>query len=690
MQRVIIKQGYLKKLPNAAKLGSSFKKPERRWFIFGIINHDYPYLEYHRNEESIFSNVPLKTIFLDSCLYLTRNQRTSRYNNVFTLVLRDRKLSLVADSRDMMNEWCRAIEDKLRALQIIDTVGGDNDYVSVAIPRRSTRPAAVAVAIPQQLSPSVVTDAEPVNATGPRAAMVMSLPEGNSAAADAAQSEPVVYEILRSDSAVISQGLIVQDENPYLVPGADSTARLPADLLRPITLFFPEPPVPLSSADDDPQLVSAAVGGDVVGCRISPSDGGSTPTTAGKSGEDVATRVGHLSVALPARYVSAGGCTSSPSGHRWTVTSPPMSTSPLGNSPTSPTAMPPPLQMKLSALAPQQVMASTSSSSTSKSICSQGSPPAMSTAPPLFPRRSSAVLLTSVNPAPSAITRPLRALPSYEESLGSSPPLSLFSPPPLPVACGNVEGLTTWAGMADSTVPPGYDPPPSYVSDRMLELNANEPLKVRQVEKLRAEMSTMNGIQIELSKSQCYYALALVDCYEKVWIAGWNQRAYPHIQSLFHIGDQLVSVNGKPATDAKSANKLLKLCALRTDAVLIVRRLPQATVCLLRRDNNQFETLGIDTAAGTAEISHVDPSGLAAQCGLACWTQRVDGNGECTWWITEVNHRPLNLFYHNNEVKQRLSAAGSQLSIVVQPTPLILEMRRRLKMMSYYKDYLIE
>jgi len=42
------------------------------------------------------------------------------------------------------------------------------------------------------------------------------------------------------------------------------------------------------------------------------------------------------------------------------------------------------------------------------------------------------------------------------------------------------------------------------------------------------------------------------------------------------------------------------------------------------------------------------------------------------------------------QVERRLSAAGSHLSFVAQPAPLIIEMKRRLKTLKNFKDYLVE
>lgn len=137
MQRVIIKQGYLKKLPNSQKFGSVFKKPERRWFIFGVMSNTEPYLEYFDSEESIFTGSPLGAYYLDTCRNVIKGQRTTRYSHVFSLVLGTRQLSLIAPNRETMMEWCRAIENKLVNLGILGSVDGSNNYVT--IPRTNRR-----------------------------------------------------------------------------------------------------------------------------------------------------------------------------------------------------------------------------------------------------------------------------------------------------------------------------------------------------------------------------------------------------------------------------------------------------------------------------------------------------------------------------------------------------------------------
>ena len=86
-------------------------------------------------------------------------------------------------------------------------------------------------------------------------------------------------------------------------------------------------------------------------------------------------------------------------------------------------------------------------------------------------------------------------------------------------------------------------------------------------------------------------------------IAGWNWRIYPLLQTSFHIGDQLISINNVPVTSAGAAKKMLKSCADRTAAQLVLKRLPVGHVCLLKRDDNRFESLGLHSLSGTAEVS---------------------------------------------------------------------------------------
>ena len=100
----------------------SSQKPERRWFVFGIMCQQDPYLEYYVNEDCIFSSPPINIVFLDSCKLVTRNQKTNNYSNVFTLVLRERQLSLMAQSR-CGNIYCASMIQFSKRLMVAVITG---------------------------------------------------------------------------------------------------------------------------------------------------------------------------------------------------------------------------------------------------------------------------------------------------------------------------------------------------------------------------------------------------------------------------------------------------------------------------------------------------------------------------------------------------------------------------------------
>lgn len=134
------------------------------------------------------------------------------------------------------------------------------------------------------------------------------------------------------------------------------------------------------------------------------------------------------------------------------------------------------------------------------------------------PRRPSLPMLSSVaGPSPCrTVVTPSHAyrLPSYEESISSDTANLTLSPdtsPLLPVDETSVEAAPSASAL------PGYDSPPAYASNKLLELSANTPLKSRQVQQLQDEMANAAGVRVQLDKTQCAQAVALIDCFDRVW-----------------------------------------------------------------------------------------------------------------------------------------------------------------------------
>lgn len=120
------------------------------------------------------------------------------------------------------------------------------------------------------------------------------------------------------------------------------------------------------------------------------------------------------------------------------------------------------------------------------------------------------------------------------------------------------------------------------------------------------------------------------------------------------------------------------------------------------------QCLGLIRDGNTATIVDVVPNSLSARHGLPpkvsvfvdlkkkiipifrFQAQSCDGLSLTFWVLTEINGRPLNMFFKENEVRDRLSAVGRDISILVQPADLIAKLKKQLKSMRSYKDYIVQ
>lgn len=143
---------------------------------------------------------------------------------------------------------------------------------------------------------------------------------------------------------------------------------------------------------------------------------------------------------------------------------------------------------------------------------------------------------------------------------------------------------------------------------------------------------------------------------------------------------------------------------------LIIRRIPFGRVYAIRREMDG-QCLGLIRDGNTATIVDVVPKSLSARHGLPpkvshplllikisieyiCFffmqAQSCDGLSLTFWVLTEINGRPLNLFFKENEVKDRLNSIGRDISILVQPSDLIAKLKKQLKSLRSYKDYIVQ
>lgn len=122
---------------------------------------------------------------------------------------------------------------------------------------------------------------------------------------------------------------------------------------------------------------------------------------------------------------------------------------------------------------------------------------------------------------------------------------------------------------------------------------------------------------------------------------------------------------------------------------MLIKRVPYGQVLVIRRET-EGQSLGIVLEGSTAVIQTVEPDGLAAKQGLSAKTRTCDGLSITNWVLTEINGRPLNLFYKENQVRDRLNSVGRDISILVQPLDLIKLIKKQLKSIRNYKEYTLQ
>ncbi|XP_061186103.1 uncharacterized protein LOC133194135 isoform X1 [Saccostrea echinata] len=220
------------------------------------------------------------------------------------------------------------------------------------------------------------------------------------------------------------------------------------------------------------------------------------------------------------------------------------------------------------------------------------------------------------------------------------------------------------------------------------------PLKQSQVELLQQEQRHP-FINITINRAWGT-KIGLVDCFDKVWVAGWDMKTCPRLSDKLHIGDQLLKINDKKVKNSADAQRMYK--SGEETVVLTVHRLPYAQVIAIHRQENK-QPIGIQREGGTSKIVYVDPNGLAAHHGLQQRARSVlVGSDFCYWCLTEINSRPLDLSFKGNEVGQSgeglidhlLNAVGRDISIVVQPEDFVKELKKQLKKLKNYKDLLMK
>ncbi|KAK3922411.1 Syntenin-2 [Frankliniella fusca] len=213
-------------------------------------------------------------------------------------------------------------------------------------------------------------------------------------------------------------------------------------------------------------------------------------------------------------------------------------------------------------------------------------------------------------------------------------------------------------------------------------------LRDQQVQQLRKEKLHPGGVRLQVRRKDCTNSIAFIDAFGAVWIAGWKQREHPMLYNALHIGDQLLSVAGLSVQTAADAHRFIR-ASNSLYVPFIIRRVPFGHVFAFRRDA-EGQSLGITLEGGTAEIKDIASDSPAARGGLPSRAPTCDGLSLTPWVITEINGRPLNLFFKDGEVRDRLNAVGKEISVLVQPFDLIKQIKKQLKTIRSYKQFIVQ
>ncbi|XP_017039978.1 LOW QUALITY PROTEIN: mucin-5AC [Drosophila ficusphila] len=236
--------------------------------------------------------------------------------------------------------------------------------------------------------------------------------------------------------------------------------------------------------------------------------------------------------------------------------------------------------------------------------------------------------------------------------------------------------------------PPPQGAPPTSTNPAQQSPSKRMTLREQQVMQLRREIMHPGGVRLNLRRKDCVGSIAWVDAFGGVWIAGWKQKEHPVLYNALHIGDQLLSIAGVNISSAAEANKIIRNTNTLFVEVLL-RRIPFGRAYAIRRDR-EGQCLGLIRDGNTSTIVDVVPNSLAARHGLPPKTQSCDGSSLTFWMLTEINGRSLNLFFKDMEIRDRLNSVGRDISILVQPSDLITKLKKQLKSLRGYKDYLVQ
>ncbi|XP_069672812.1 uncharacterized protein [Periplaneta americana] len=735
--REIHKNAWLKRLPSTDKktMGAYPKKGDRVWVVFCVHDDTEPFLEVYSEQKVAVMHKPDWFVSLNNCLHVSPTICAQEEEYEFVVTLSSDVVRFTAPSWELMMEWVDTIRSKLREMRILSP--RENLYTRMPearLPLAPTRDPNSPLPPPPAGPSVVVPGVEPVHSEGSdgSSSSAGSVEANNSADSSSdenvpptqptsydsvslqirasttslyiTQSEPPVYtrphpvlnraasvpespvlfssSLISRDSSLDENVTVIEVSNDQPVPHS----AIPLDYQGVFNFNFVEDALP--SIPDEPTSISSF--NEILDFREEADNNEAfytPPVTPARTGErqlpavsNAGTTTEHGSRNNSNGSIGNGQVEVIDSGNSYyeCVFLPNMAQSPRSlDSPVSSAA-----RIQAASDLTEVTTRPTETPSVRSPRAGSTSAAEMRTQQATTPsdvtggevqqrrrRRSSSTSETTSSPSSASYALRLTAVTSAERSRG---------------------GQRTEVERRLQPAPHPYLQAQQASPGGNVEVVGSGRLTLReqQVLQLRREMLHPGGVRLQLRRKDCTGSIALVDAFGAVWITGWKQREHPMLYNALHIGDQLLSVAGIMVQSASDAQKLIR-GATSLYVEFVIRRVPFGRVFAIRRDV-EGQSLGITQEGNTAEIRDVVPGGLAACHGLAPRAQTCDGLSLTNWVITEINGRPLNLFFKDGEVRDRLNAVGKEISILVQPFDLVKQLKKQLKALRGYKEYIVQ
>ncbi|PSN40567.1 hypothetical protein C0J52_10780 [Blattella germanica] len=656
--REIHKNAWLKRLPPPDKksTGAVPKKGDRVWVVFCVHDDAEAFLEVYLDPKMAVMHKPDWFVSLTNCLHVSPTICAQEEEYEFVVTLSTEVVRFTAPSWELMMEWVDTIRSKLREMRILSP--RENLYTRMPearLPLAPTRDPNSPLPPPPAGPSTFVPGVEPVHSETSDGSSSSSATNSTDSSSDETGSvvpQPTSYDSVSLQITAATTSLyITQSEPPSYTRPHQALSR---------TVSVPDSPTFLTSgnSNQDENVTVIEVSNDQQPpLSVTPLDyqgvfnfnfiedalpSSSTFVESTDCGEDAeGNETFYTPPATPARSSERRECSAEPgSSYYECVFLPNMAQSPAS-----------------------EIVSSRSNSSETTSRGGEA--------------RSVRVNNPSETSSRSEV-RTIRANNVVTETVGASDRRrrSSSNSENTPSSSGSTHAprieRTRIASARLQPAPHPYRQAQQATPGGNVEVVGSGRLTLReqQVLQLRREMLHPGGVRLQLRRKDCTGSIALVDAFGAVWITGWKQREHPMLYNALHIGDQLLSVAGILVE-------------------FVIRRVPFGRVFAIRRDV-EGQSLGIAQEGNTAEIRDVVPGGLAACHGLSPRAQTCDGLSLTNWFITEINGRPLNLFFKDGEVRDRLNAVGKEISILVQPFDLVKQLKKQLKGLRSYKEYIVQ